>query len=399
MFQRIVSFVFMAGIVCQSAFLNAQTPATGDGAAAPNIVVTPAAPKLSLEEIFTVQEGKTPEELIQNLQSAQQQAMQTLTPQTTEEEFKNLQLKFAGFIVKTSEAIIAKKPEDKLLEQGYQLKLMGISMLLSENPEKEKEFNTTVEEIKKLGKFPELVSMAEVVMIAKKIELLDPEKEDVAALNKIKDEAIAFLKTHSTPEFSELALSIAEKTAAFAVVKKDVKVLEKISKELADLYLASKEPEAKMIAELIQGAARRGYGQSLNLEGMTVENKKFDWASYRGKVVLIDFWASWCQPCMREYPNILKAYETYKDKGFDVVGIGVMDENAALLKAVKDKKMPWTVLSEELTVVAKMPSLETRFGIDRVPTMFLVDKEGKVVAVETWGVKLHEKLAELLGDK
>ncbi len=137
-------------------------------------------------------------------------------------------------------------------------------------------------------------------------------------------------------------------------------------------------------------------GSELKLYGRTLEDKEFDWGSYRGKYVLVEFTASWCGPCRGEAPNLLKAYEKYKDKDFTIVAVGIWDEAENLKEMVKEDKLPWTVISEELSEKAGMPKQGDHFGIKGVPTILLVDKDGKVIDLDLRGEVLQRKLAQLL---
>lgn len=118
------------------------------------------------------------------------------------------------------------------------------------------------------------------------------------------------------------------------------------------------------------------------------------WTEFLGKYVLIDFWASWCGPCIREMPNIVKLYEECKGDNFEIVGISLDKDKDKWLAAVEKFKMEWPQLCDFLVWDTKVAQL---CKVDAVPYTILVDPEGKVVAINLRGEELIAKVKELLG--
>ncbi len=116
-------------------------------------------------------------------------------------------------------------------------------------------------------------------------------------------------------------------------------------------------------------------GKPLALAGVTALGTEFDWDSYRGKVVLVDFWATWCGPCRAAMPQVKELYEQLREQGFDIVGVNLDKDQEQLAKYLDENEIAWTnLVGDEATEIAK------KYGVTAIPTMILVDREGTVVA-------------------
>ena len=116
-------------------------------------------------------------------------------------------------------------------------------------------------------------------------------------------------------------------------------------------------------------------------------------SSFRGKYVLLDFWASWCPPCRRENPNVVKAFQAYKDKNFTILGISLDQDKARWLKAIQDDHLTWTHVSDLKYWDSEIPAL---YGVRGIPANVLLDPEGVIIARNVTGEKLWETLKEHL---
>lgn len=137
-------------------------------------------------------------------------------------------------------------------------------------------------------------------------------------------------------------------------------------------------------------------GDVMDIKFVGLDGKETDLSKMKGKVVLIDFWATWCGPCIAELPTVIKAFEEYNDEGFEIIGISLdnaKDEDK--LKAfVKDKKMTW---AHAFDGQGWGNALAKKFGITSIPATFLIGKDGKVVASNLRGPALEKAVKKELG--
>jgi len=127
----------------------------------------------------------------------------------------------------------------------------------------------------------------------------------------------------------------------------------------------------------------------------TPEGKNIGPKDFRGKYLLIDFWASWCGPCRSEIPNVEKAYDKYKSKGLDILSVSIDKSNKQWLQAVEEENMPWAQVQASKSGKQTMKD----YQFSGIPYIVLLDKDGKIVAKGLRGKKLHEEIEKLINKK
>jgi peroxiredoxin len=115
-------------------------------------------------------------------------------------------------------------------------------------------------------------------------------------------------------------------------------------------------------------------------------------SDFKGKYVLVDFWASWCGPCREENPNVVKAYKEYKDKGFAILGVSLDDSSSNWKKAIKEDHLNWTQVSD---LKGWKNAVAQKYGVRAIPSNWLIDPKGKIVGHNLRGDGLEKKLAEI----
>lgn len=209
-----------------------------------------------------------------------------------------------------------------------------------------------------------------------------------ATLDLILSKIDSYIETHNASPVAPFLMVVT------AQLDQDIASTEK---RFAKLKPAAQEGfYGKIIKERIDKSKLGQIGtQALEFSQADTSGKQVTLASFRGKYVLVDFWASWCRPCRMENPNVVDSYNEFKGKNFTVLGVSLDREKDSWLGAIKEDKLDWTHVSDLQfwnNAVAQL------YGIEGIPANLLIDPAGKIVGKNLRGEGLKAKLRELLGN-
>lgn len=203
-------------------------------------------------------------------------------------------------------------------------------------------------------------------------------RELTAAMSQVD----AFVKEH--PETSDMCVDLVFPVALVAANLKDPTLVDKIWNPIRKTLTDAGTPEAQNALLMLNGTIRFSQLQGATFEwkGCDLDGKPFDETKVKGRVVLVDFWASWAEQSLETHKQLLELYNKYHSQGFEIVSYCLDPQLEDTQKYLKTNKLPWIILSDRATVDAKATSLAGYYGITEIPTMILVGGDGKVASTD-----------------
>lgn len=381
------------GVVVIGVMVGRATAGRGSEAPTSPVPASPTSPPKTAPakpDPFAVPDG-SPEELLKYLDSLGELDPPGKDRETVARFSRNL----GQAIVQATEKIFAAKPTENQAMQALQWKIAALEMLHRfGDAQAATALKALPDQLEKQG-WPRLARSARAMILASELEQI--ETNDPQAFQAL----VERIKAHvSQGELGRLEISLVLESA-FAAERIGTELAVRTYEGYAKVFSASPNKQIAALGAKMQGAARRLtlVGKPMELAGVTLDNQSLDWAKYRGKVVLVAFWATWCGPCREEIKNIQNSYRAYHDRGFEVVAISVDKDRDQLRQFLQQTSLPWIVLFDQaLQTDQADKTMATAYGVMQIPQLILIGQDGNVIALDVRGGRLKKLLRGLLGD-
>ena len=349
------------------------------------------AEKSSDANLYAAKQGLSPDELLVFIEKMQAKP-------------KSIQNRagFAEALIEAADRILAANPEEGLKTKALLAKLGALHNDAARgNAESDKKMMELATQLQ--GDLnAKLAREAKFLLLEAKA--LNADKIAAEQLNDVIEELRGFFRGEAEAKtLSGEHLILARASERLIRKIPDETLASETRREFGELFSRSEDRDLKKFGRKLTGAASAGptewVGKTLELAGPTVEGTPFDWESYRGKIVLVDFWATWCGPCVGEIPNVKANYEKYAEQGFEVVGISLDSKREDLEKFLTENKIAWTNIFETEQEQGQPSPLASKYGVNAIPSTFLIDREGKVLAQNVRGEQLGAQLERIFSGK
>lgn len=345
-------------------------------------------------DTFSIPEGlDTPEKFFEFIE---EMAASNDPADRSEAAMTAYQRKLARTVVLVIDKMLAIKPTKEEAMQAYFFKLQALRLLTGLNePEADKRFAQAIEDARQdprsdvravgmkflvengFAKWGVWGKEEKTGLMSALVEFFKEGEPDVYQLDTLLT-IISFLDQMQDEQFAKPMLA-----------------------ELTPHFSKSKNEVVQQMVKKLEGMSRRLNlpGKQMELKGTLLDGVELDWKSYRGKVVLVDFWATWCGPCRQEVPNVLRLYHAYHEKGFEVVGVSLDDRREQAESYIEQYDVPWPNLFSENKDHRKWEHpMAVYYGITGIPMAILIDRDGTVVSLQARGEILERELRRLLGE-
>ena len=341
----------------------------------------------SLPKVPPLPKG-TPEELMAFVEKLKQ-----VNPRpSSREEMMRYLGEVAKVQVQAADQILSQiKPSDDLYDDAAKLKLESLMMLGRMGDEKAAADMATFAQTLINSPSPELAKEAKRLVLVSEAQQMFATGTLDRGPALVEKTAAMLAADPNDPQSAGLAMQLA---GALEQMPGGESLAQAAYKAFGPILATSTNERVRAMGDSFAGTLRRLSlpGHPMEITGTLLNGKPFDQKSLVGKVVLIDFWATWCGPCVAEIPNVLQQYEKYHDKGFEVIGISLDQDREALEKFVAEQKVPWPILFEKPEGDGWQHPLSTFYGISGIPTVILIGRDGNVITLNARGEKLGQQL-------
>ena len=341
----------------------------------------------SLPKVPPLPKG-TPQELMAFVEKLKQ-----VNPRpSSREEMMRYLGEVAKVQVQAADQILSQiKPSDDLYDDAAKLKLESLMMLGRMGDEKAAADMATFAQTLINSPSPELAKEAKRLVLVSEAQQMFAAGTLDGGPALVQKTAAMLAADPNDPQSAGLAMQLA---SALEQMPGGEPLAQAAYKAFGPILATSTNERVRAMGDSFAGTLRRLSlpGHPMEITGTLLNGKPFDQKSLAGKVVLVDFWATWCGPCVAEIPNVLEQYEKYHDKGFEVIGISLDQDRQALEKFVAEQKVPWPILFEKPEGDGWQHPLSTFYGISGIPTVILIGRDGNVITLNARGEKLGQQL-------